>query len=231
MDFKPFEKLLNLVYEQMPNILVLTGPFIDSESSFIKEGRVNAPPVELFMREYIGRIRMLTSRVSNLKVVIVPSVRDLIADPVLPQPPIPKELIGDTPNIILAPNPANLHVNGANIAISSSEVLLPLGMEEYFCGSGDRINRLCSHILQQASHYPLHPAPPGINIDYTMLSDMDISHAPHLYLCSSQLRYFGRSVDGTLFVNPGQFCRRQATGTAAQITLQASGNRVDFYQF
>ena len=235
LDFEAFEKLLNLVYDQRPNLLILMGPFIDAEHSAIRKGRLNTPPTEIFQRDFLGRIKMVTSRVTTLQVIMVSSTRDLIADNIYPQPPL---CISDsTPNIpgvTYVSNPAIITVNGVNISISSSDVLLPLGMEEYHrdANNADRMQRLCSYLHSQASFFPLHPAPNGTNIDYGLLSDLELDVAPDVWLSSSQLRYFAKEFNGTLHVNSGQFCRRQARGTAAFLTINNTGDkRVDFYQF
>lgn len=234
LDMAPFERLLNFAFERRPHILLLLGPFIDADNSLFKTTGAPSTPEELFLCEFIGRIRLLTSRLPHLRVLIVPSVRDLIADPVFPQPPLSPELAAEQASILLLPNPATLAINGTHIALSSSDVLLPLGVEEHCrVHGGDRMQRLCSYLLQQDSFWPLHPAPPGANIDYTVLPLLALGRTPDLLLVSSQLRYFARNVeDTTLAVNPGQFCRKQAPGTAALVTISPRGDRgVDFYQF
>lgn len=234
LDMGPFERLLNFAFERRPHVLLLLGPFVDADNSLLRAGKVQSTPEEFFLREFIGRIRLLTSRLSHLRVLIIPATRDLVADPVFPQPAFTPELIADQPNILLLPNPATLTLNGLHLAVSSSDVLLPLGVEEHCRIHGsDRMHRLSSYLLQQDSFWPLHPAPPGANIDYNLLSSLALGHLPDIVLLSSQLRYFVRSLDETaLVVNAGQFCRKQAHGTASVLTVSSCGEkRVDFYQF
>lgn len=235
LDFEPLEKLLNLVYDQRPNLLILMGPFIDAEHSAIKKGRLSAPFAEIFQRDFLGRIKMVTSRATTLQVIMVSSTRDLLADNVYPQPSFSiSDLTLSIPNVTYVSNPSIINVNDLNISINSSDVLLPLGMEEYHrnANNTDRMQRLCSYLHSQASFFPLHPAPNGTNIDYGLLSNLELKVAPDIWLSSSQLRYFAKEFDGTLHVNSGQFCRKQARGTAAFLTITNTGDkRVDFYQF
>lgn len=263
LDFGPFERLLNFAFDQCPQVLILMGPFVDAEHSLIKGGKLNVFPEELFHREFVRRICVLTGRLPTLKVILLPSTRDLMADNVLPQPPYPLEvmMVESLGGIFRVPNPAWLTINGTSIGLCSSDVLLPLGMEEFFKvattttsldntnhNHTDRMGRLCGYLYNQASFYPLYPAPIGTNIDYNLLPSLEFSNPPDILITVSQLRFFAKSIDdsnngdsnsnsskSTLFINPGQFCRKQAVGTAAFITLtdqhHSKDKRVDFYQF
>ena len=231
LEFTAFERLLNFVYEQRPTLLILMGPFVDVENVLISTGSVSMAPEQLLEREFLGRLKMLTGRLHSLKVVLIPSTRDLTADPILPQPPYSlKERLSE--NVICAPNPAVFTVNGLTIGACSSDILLPIGAAEFNRGptTGDRLLRIATYLEQQNSFYPLHPAPLASNIDYNCLSDLE--HPPlDIHLSVSQLRCFARQTLQTLFVNPGQFCRKQAMGTLALLTLVNNQKRVEFYQF
>lgn len=232
LDFEPFEALLNFAHERQPAVLVLMGPFVDAAHAMARAGQMASLPEELFKRAFAGRIAVLAARLPLMRVVLLPAQADLVADPIFPQPALGDELVAGVAGAVLVPNPAVLTVNGVTIALCSSDVLLPLGTEEFArAASVDRISRLCSYLLQQGSFYPLHPAPAGTNIDYTHLEHLDLPRRPDLFLTPSQLRCFAKDVDGCVFVNPGQFCRRKATGTAALIAVGTAGTRVDFYQF
>lgn len=252
-DFMPFEKLLNLVAEQKPHLLILQGPFINDENPIINA--VPALPEEIFQNEFISRLKFVTSRLPSLRIALIPSQRDLISLPVMPQPPL--KLADLAQSISCLPNPSFISVQDVNIALCSSELLLSLGMEEHSSmGPSDRLGRLCSYLQDQGSIYPLNPAPSGINLDYNHLDELQMPCQPDLVLLSSQLRCFAKSLKSTtiisgagvevapptvagketLYVNSGYFCRKQSPGTAAIIHLSSSATagiskRVEFYQF
>lgn len=251
LDMGSFERLLNFCYERRPKVLALMGPFLDGESEALMSGKVTAmgPPEHVMQREFMGRLRMLTSRLPALRVLLVPSPRDLLADPRFPQPAYPGHIVPPAleGSVLLLPNPAMISVEGTRISLCSADVLLPLGMVEYHRASeGDRLHHLCTYLHQQASVYPLQPAPVGINLEVGTLEQLEWSGEsyPDIHVVTSQLRCFARQLDPTLYVNPGQFCRKQAVGTAALLSYSVSstgpdgnnssgkgGKRVEFYQF
>lgn len=250
LDMSSFERLLNFCYERRPKVLTLMGPFLDGESEALIGGKVTAMglPEQIMQREFMGRLRILTSRLPALRVLLVPSPRDLLADPQFPQPTYPGHIVPPTleGSVLLLPNPVMIAVEGVRISLCSTDVLLPLGMVEYHrAGEGDRLHHLCAYLHQQASVYPLQPALVGVNLEMGALEQLEWpgGEYPDVHVTTSQLRCFARQLDPTLYVNPGQFCRKQAVGTAALLSYSASstgpdghsdgrgGKRVEFYQF
>ena len=225
----PFLKLLDFVAEHRPNVLLLLGPFINGESKAVGKGTLDRLPEEILHAEFMTRLNRLLADLPNLQIIIVPSTKDIMADSIYPQP---SYSIAEQPRVILAPNPALISIDGSIVYTSSSELFLPLGMAEYFKSSKDwdRHHRLCSYIHQQASFYPLHPAPSGVNIDYNLLHDLEFSEYPDLYICPSQLGCFARSIEPTIYINSGQLCRSASLGTTALVTVIDGDARVDFYQ-
>lgn len=226
LDFAPLDALLLLALERQPDVLVLLGPFVDAENSAVQAGTLDALP-EAALRPLVSKLQVLLQRAPHTRLALVPSLQELGHDHVFPQCAYQPGLLGDlarAPNVLLLPNPGLLAVNGTTVALSSLDALLPLGLAEVARSppGPDRISRLCGHLLQQQSFYPLVPAPAGANIDYTRLEALDMPGPPDLLVVPSALRHFARAVgDHAVVLNPGPYCRKQALGSAAFVSISA----------
>lgn len=224
-EFTLFERLLNFVYEQRPQVFLLIGPFIPPSPV---GSDVTTYPEELFQRELVARLRVLTSRTPNLRLLVVPSKDDLLADPVFPQPAYPSQLFPPDPTILLLPNPALVSINGIILGISSHDPLAALAGVEFHRGTShvDPLQRICNHLTQQANHCPRQPCAPGVNLDFNLLGALELpSPLPHLLILSSHMRCFAKPSNGTTIINPGLL----SAGSLAHVKMTATGKRIEFY--
>ncbi|CAH8453917.1 unnamed protein product [Heterobilharzia americana] len=138
--------LLRSVKQSKPHILILLGPFVDSEHPSI-ESYSETTYEELFQ----SRVNSISEWCSHLsiKLVIVSSWRELHHDPVYPTPAIDKSWTEKTPDLLSSYEKFSLHL------------ILDLSCEEISagCSGSDRITRLCRHILASGSFYPFSVTP------------------------------------------------------------------------
>ncbi|KAI7998262.1 ABC transporter C family member 3 [Camellia lanceoleosa] len=84
--FEPLTELLAYARRKQPQLLLLLGPFIDSEHPEIKKGAVNRTFDEIFRLEILGRLQDYVEYMgSAARVILVPSIRDANHDFVFPQ--------------------------------------------------------------------------------------------------------------------------------------------------
>ena len=103
LDYEPFEQLLNLVFDQRPDVLVLIGPFVDTLHPLMKDGDVllrdetigeHTASYEMVFVEKIvrdGLQRLFNSETEDdmipTHIVMIPSLNDAHHEHVFPQPP------------------------------------------------------------------------------------------------------------------------------------------------
>jgi DNA polymerase alpha subunit B len=84
LQFEALEELCNNAVEQQPDVVIFSGPFIDSEHPLIQAGdfdlegvdEMNDGTVEHLFRE---RITKQISRIKSSMVIIIPSLRDAVS--------------------------------------------------------------------------------------------------------------------------------------------------------
>lgn len=241
-DLAPLDRLLLLALERKPDVLLLMGPFIDAENEAVKLGKLPELPESLFKSQVMGKLTVLRQRCPHTKIVLVPALGELTHDYSLPQCAYQPTLVSQQESL-LAGNPGTLQIGDFYLSVGTTDVLLRLGLSELQKAPqpADRFGRLAGHIYGQSSFYPLLPAHDGTNIEWAHAEGLQFPLRPDCILMPSALKNFARSVQETmLFVNPGQFCRKQGFGSAALLSVQprtaqtpafSQRCRVDMIQF
>ena len=103
--------------------------------------------------------------------------------------------------------------------------------------TNDRMHRLCQHLLQQGSFYPIYPTfNEQLNVEPLLAvatSREMATQRPHVLVTPSDLKHFAKvrccngtgptspfqDVDDVICINPGRLTRGQASGTLAHVTI------------
>ncbi|CAI0425714.1 unnamed protein product [Linum tenue] len=159
--FEPLLELLAYARKKQPQLLILLGPFVDSEHPEVKKGTADRSFDEIFHIEIIRRVQDYVEHMgSNARVILVPSIRDANHDFVFPQPAFdihPPELKHQIKSL---PNPGIFEANQVRVGCCTVDILKQLSGEELSRnpkdGSppSDRMSRLASHILNQQRQVP-----------------------------------------------------------------------------
>ena len=212
LSFAPLFALLAEAVRVRPDVLLLLGPFVDAEHREIADNfsTVTASYESLFVR-LLGDI-MAHLRGMSIKVLVVPSTRDMAALPIFPQPPFDiqragasSELLRDVASgrLCLLPNPAMFRLNDVVIGCSSVDIISHLGANNEISKAPPavpgvepqgRLQRLASHLLASHSFYPLFPAPDGVHLDYSHVANLKMHTTPDLLILPSKTRYFAAPV-------------------------------------
>ncbi|TNY19944.1 DNA polymerase alpha/epsilon subunit B-domain-containing protein [Rhodotorula diobovata] len=247
LEYEPLGALLALVQEERPDVLILTGPFIDADHPLIKRGEVDEFPSQLFRTRISAKLAHLVASSPRTSVLLVPHGRDLTSTHVaFPQAPLVKEAeFGLPKGVRMLPNPTMFSINEVVFGVTSVDVLWSLKSQEFFrrCADAepaepgtepdplakDVMARTCRHLLRQRSFYPVFPSPPpskmldALNLDVTHYDLVKMgSSGPDIVIAPSIQKHFTRIVDSTIILNPSFLSKSSApasAGTFARLTI------------
>ncbi|GJN89906.1 hypothetical protein Rhopal_002895-T1 [Rhodotorula paludigena] len=247
LDYEPLQAMLGLVQEERPDVLILTGPFVDAEHPLITSGDVDEFPTQLFRSRITTKLAHLLANSPRTAVILVPNGRDLTSQhAAFPQAPLVKEPeLGLPKGVRLLPNPTMFSINEVVFGVASVDTLWSLKSSEFFrkCADAepakpgeedpsakDVMARTCRHLLRHRSFYPVFPSPPpskmldALNLDITHYDLVKMgSSGPDIVIAPSIQKHFTRIVDSTIILNPSFLSKSSApasAGTFARLTIQ-----------
>ncbi|KAL3690758.1 hypothetical protein R1sor_004409 [Riccia sorocarpa] len=195
--YEPLTDLLAHARRKRPRLLLLIGPFVDSEHPLIRDGLVDRTCEQIFKDEVKIRIEEYCQEVGDgAGVLLVPSTRDAHHDSVFPQPPYSKRGLDDPDEqITLLGNPNLFRCEDVTVGCTSVDVLRHLSSEEMSRVQGgaasDRMTRLATHIIAQRSFYPLFPPPQGTCYDLSLTPEaVSVNQIPDILILPSDLAPF-----------------------------------------
>lgn len=239
MFFEPLTELLAYARRKQPQLLLLLGPFIDSEHPEIKKGAVNRTFDEIFRLEILGRLQDYVEYMgSAAHVILVPSIRDTNHDFVFPQPAFDIQQANLKHQITSLTNPGIFSANEIKVGCCTVDILKQLSREEISRnpagGSKQRMNRLANHLLSQHSFYPLYPPIEDTPVDFSLAPEaLQIPCNPDILILSSDLAHFvkvlsiGDKNDGEeqakcICDNPGRLARGEGAGFFVELNYGGS---------
>ena len=200
---------------------------MDANHSLYKSAKAPLPDV-LFKETIVPKLNGFSSRNPNTTVIIVPSLKDIFHDYVFPQPAYYGFELAE--RIKLLPNPCTFMLNEITFTISTNDILFHLSGEEISRSSVpsmDRVSRLCRHLLSQRRYevsinhsiYPLFPPSREANIDFSAANGLNMDFTPDILILPSSLRFFAKTVEKTICINPGQMAKKNSPGTFSKLTI------------
>ncbi|KAJ3474581.1 hypothetical protein NLI96_g12377 [Meripilus lineatus] len=196
-EFKPWDTFVKRMEHDLPDVVLLIGPFLDCSHPHIKGGLIDSSPSTLFNDLFVERLQGFLDHSPSSIILLVPSVRDILHKyATFPQCELDHDLLND-PRIKLLPNPCTFELNGNLLGVSSVDILFHLRKDEVFKAASviaaqegmplkenDSMSRLCSHLLEQRSFYPLFPPP----LDIAPEVNLDISHSNELQMYNNEMQ-------------------------------------------
>ncbi|KAL8552556.1 hypothetical protein ACS0TY_001301 [Phlomoides rotata] len=236
--FEPLTDLLAYARRKQPQLLVLLGPFIDSDHPELRKGTVNQTFEEMFRLEILGKLQDYVEYMgSAAQVILMPSIRDANHDFVFPQPAFDIHPTDFSHQIHSVSNPGMFSANQVKVGCCTVDILKHLSAEE-ICrnpqgGSKQRLTNLAKHILNQHSFYPLYPPAEEVPLDFSLADKaIHFSSIPDILILPSDLAHFvkvvslGEGNEGEemtcICVNPGRLARGEGGGFFAEINYTAN---------
>ncbi|QUC22687.1 uncharacterized protein UV8b_06928 [Ustilaginoidea virens] len=253
LDYEPLHALCSQAADALADALVLAGPFLDIDHPLVAAGDFDLPPEDeaaldpdtatmsaVFRHLVAPALNRACAANPHLTVVLVPSVRDVLARHVSwPQDAIARKELGLAKAARIVSNPMTLSMNEVVVGVSSQDVLHELRNEECSraCPPGDLMGRLCRYLVEQRHYFPLFPPTDrarlprtgtqsglatGAVLDpsYLRLGEM-VNVRPDVMVVPSSLPPFAKVVESVLAINPGPLSKRKGAGTFARMTLHA----------
>ncbi|KZV39969.1 DNA polymerase alpha subunit B-like [Dorcoceras hygrometricum] len=237
--FEPLNELLAYARRKQPQLLVLLGPFIDSDHPELKKGYMNCTFDELFQLEILGKLRDYVEYMgSAVHVILIPSIRDANHDFIFPQPAFDIHPADFNHQIHSTPNPGTFCANEVKVACCNVDILKHLSAEEIFRnpqgGSKHRMTNLAKHVINQCSFYPLYPPAEDVPLDYSLAHEaLHILSVPDILILPSDLAQFvkvlslearneGERQIKCICVNPGRLARGEGGGFFAEINYKGN---------
>uniref|UniRef100_A0A2C9UTU0 DNA polymerase alpha subunit B n=1 Tax=Manihot esculenta TaxID=3983 RepID=A0A2C9UTU0_MANES len=129
--FEPLTELLAYATRKLPQLLILLGPFVDSEHPEIKKGTVDRSFDEIFHMEILRRLQDYVEYSGpEAQVLIVPSTRDAHHDFVFPQPAFEIHPPSLKHQITSLRNPGVFSANQVRVGCCTADILRQLSGEE-----------------------------------------------------------------------------------------------------
>ncbi|PUU81486.1 DNA polymerase alpha subunit B N-terminal-domain-containing protein [Tuber borchii] len=234
LHFEALSEICNKAAESCPDVLILTGPFIDADHPLIRTGDFDfdtwhhdrSPMEDLFCQRITPKIR----RVQRSLVILVPSVRDIVSKHVsFPQEQFKRKQLDLPMNVKCLPNPATFSINEIAFSVSTNDILFHMASHEINRNPQDTnpIARLSKALLGQRNLYPLFPGPskeqlprgttgPNLDVPNLRLADF-VGIAPDVLVLPSMLASSAKVVDSVLVLNPGFLSKRMGPGSYAEM--------------
>ncbi|GMN49155.1 hypothetical protein TIFTF001_018320 [Ficus carica] len=216
--FEPLVELLAYAKRKQPQLLILLGPFVDSEHPEIEKGNTDRSFDEIFHIEILTRLQDYAEYMgSHARVILVPSIRDANHDFVFPQPAFDIQLPDLKHQITSLTNPGILEANKMFLNILAEKK---------------------SHEIQQVEHqviawvdyfYPLYPPAEAVPLDFSLASEaLEISLIPDILVVPSDMKYFvkvlplggrgeGEEQVKCICINPGRLSKGEGGGTFVEL--------------
>ncbi|KAF2087912.1 DNA polymerase alpha/primase associated subunit [Saccharata proteae CBS 121410] len=173
LDFAALRALLDSALTARPDVLVLAGPFLDTEHPSIINGDFDDIPasaipnpdkatlVDVFRYYISGPISQLVSQHPSITIILQPSVRDAINKHVsYPQDRLKRQQFGLPKQVTIVTNPVTISINEIVVGISSLDVLDMLRREECVSDKArmqNAMERWSTNLIAQRNFCPVFP--------------------------------------------------------------------------
>ncbi|XP_020220772.1 DNA polymerase alpha subunit B [Cajanus cajan] len=239
--FEPLMELLAYAKRRPPQLLVLLGPFVDSEHPEVKKGTVDKSFDEIFHFEILRKLEDYVECMGSARVLLVPSIRDASHDFVFPQPAFDINLPDLKSQIACLGNPGVFEANEVKVGCCTVDILKQISGEEISRTAADgkpidRMSRLANHILNQQSFYPLYP-PAEIPLDFSLAPEaLQLSLVPDILILPSDIKYFvkvlsseseGINHNKCIAVNPGRLAKGEGGGTFVELDYYGGSDQIN----
>lgn len=244
LRYEPLAVLLDYAATAKPDVLLLSGPFVDADHPMIRDGLAEETFDQLFESRVLSQLRDFSSRVDgSTRILLLPSPRDVHHDLTFPQGPQSTDAAPDMSSLTSLPNPCTFKCNNVVVGCSSVDWLMACTKEETSQSTlqVDRLPTLAAHIVSQRSYFPLFPPPTSVPLDTSRGFGLELPCTPHVLVTASDLAPFAKvaaverpqlkALEGgnaggggevsaqikVVCINPGRLTKGANAGTFAQV--------------
>ncbi|CAL0308757.1 unnamed protein product [Lupinus luteus] len=240
--FEPLVELLAYAKRRQPQLLVLLGPFVDTEHPDIKKGTTDRTFDDMFHFDIMKKLEDYVECMgSSARVLLVPSIRDANHDYVFPQPAFDIN-VGDLKSQVASlTNPGIFEANEVKVGCCTVDIIKQISGEEISRTAADgkpidRMSRLANHIINQRSFYPLYPPAESVPLDLSLAPEaLQLSLVPDVLILPSDIKYFVKVLNGEseetnhrkcIAVNPGRLSKGEGGGTFLELDFNGGSDKI-----
>jgi DNA polymerase alpha subunit B len=221
LDFSPLDEFVSAMEETNPDVIILSGPFVDVDHVSIQNGLIDLDVFEIFSQFITPKLIKLSNLKKGIQVALIPSQQDSCLEWVaFPQPPLGSSISntyenlsklnlldpnGNTP-FKLFPNPVQFTINEIVISITKADVISDMVRQQV--SQKQRFQKCFKNILNQRHFYPIFPPNKKVNLDSTraLLSNTGdpcvLGIKPDILIAPSTMHYFADIIDDVICINP-----------------------------
>lgn len=204
-EFGVLEKVLSFDSD----LLILHGPLLKFDFN-----HKNLDPISFCENEFLSKLEDWLKRDSSSKIIIIPSMEDLLCKNVFPQSAY--KFKETNKRLLFFTNPSSFFVNGFLFSTTTADILLNISAEEYYENDSnpitdpstlflfeddDRAKRLCYHLLFQQTFLPTFPA--NFPVSFSCPSDLKNELSPDFFIISSKVNEFVKLIPPCRVINVG----------------------------
>jgi len=158
VDFKssPFYEFGKMVIAKKPNVVLLMGPFTDSDNEMIRENKLKCTFSELFEHLLTSFIQFVGSQNWN-KLILIPSTKDIHHFSPFPQQKYVFDALSSDQNVYFMNNPSQFFVNNVSFGVCSADFLWDCCKMGITKNIKDRLLSMMSHCIDQQNFTICHP--------------------------------------------------------------------------
>ena len=234
-DLNVFFKLILILAEENPHLIILNGPFIHSENENIKNYEIDEDYIQIFMK--ILNFVKNAFKDKKTQIIITPSLNDVINYYPLPQPSydkIYKEINNNFYNnlnnnkIKFISNPQIFQINEIIFSISNFDFIQNINNNCIRSSNKIPIDNACETILNQRNFYPVlnntineeneNNLDKNIFFEFSQFKYLMYDIQPDILITNSGLISFAKKIYNTMFINPGNLFKGKNLGSFLRIT-------------
>ena len=241
INYEPLSVILEYAEKSCPDVLILMGPFVDHNQEIIRNNKIEEEFAEIFDSRILSKLVSFSEQMDHkVRIVLMPSCRDVHHDFVFPQGPFPK-IEGLPMSVTTIGNPSTFSYDDVVFGCCAEDWLISATKEETSKASQppDRLSALASHAILQRNYFPMFP-PSGVPLDTSRGYALEMPCTPHILVTSSDLVPFakvlrtsisndnGKSIESksgsVVCINPGRLTKGSNSGTFAHVHVVPEKN-------
>ena len=221
LNFDIFLQFLDKITKEV-NLLILIGPFVDSENKVIQKGNISIPSLNIEDGTYEAIFSVLdqhiyAARIANkCEVLLIPHVNEVCHVFPLPMPGLKESY---PTNLECPCAPAQLVIDGIKIDVVPYDIVHELVSQTIIHAptSINKITTALNNLFQQHCYMPVIPN--SFPVEYSKFEHFCFQEFPNIFITTSRMPVNHTAVQGTICMRVLPFIEGKTHGSYAVINI------------